>query len=166
MLTLKNLKNLFSPEAGRSAELEEAIREARGEAARKEDRFSAAARARIVAEVSRGGAAPESWPAVFAPQGRLVLAGGLPLVLAGALLVLMDRSGIDRPPVANPETVVQVAKVGDRVEFTIRNGRKGHYVYRSTAPDRFDGRDGVRVTDGSYVERLADGSALVFYRIE
>ncbi len=168
-MLLKNLKNLFSPETSPCAELEEAIREARREAVRKEERFSGAARARILAEVARGGPSRESWPPLFAPQARLVLAGGLPLVLAGALLLMMDRSGIDRSPaVANPlsETVVDVAKVGNRVEFTIRNGKTGHFVYRSTTPDRFDGRGAVRVTDGSYAETLADGSALVFYRID
>jgi hypothetical protein len=75
----------------------------------------------------------------------------------------IDRSGL--PGTGRP-AVVQVAKVGDRVEFTIANGGRSHYVYRSSAPDRFDHKKGVRVTGGAYAERLDDGPSIVFYRID
>jgi hypothetical protein len=98
-----------------------------------------------------------------------MLAGGLPLALAVALIGLMDRSGggsVGSPRLTLSPPSVQVAKVGDRIELTVSNGKRSHFVSRSTAPDRFDSSQRVRITDGAYADNLEDGSSLVFYRIE
>lgn len=155
------------PEAERLAEIVGEVR--RTEFEDGSPGLSDAARTRILAEAVRPEAARPFWAPLFAPTSRLLVAGGLPLALAAALLVLVDRSVVEPPVdgVAAPRTaVVTVAKVGNSVQFTIANGQNSHYVYRSTAPDRFETDEGVAVVDGSYADRLEDGSALVFYRID
>jgi len=156
-------------------ELAQALEQARQRRGR-EPRLSEEARARIVAEVVRVGPALRPWPALFAPTGRLLVAGALPLVLAGTLMLALwnpvdlSMTGSPAAPVeiagiARP-TVVEVAKVGDRVEFQILNGNRNHFVSRSDSPDRFDRTARVRVTDGAYADRLSGDTALVFYRID
>jgi hypothetical protein len=151
-------------------EIAEIVRRAREASESGESsRLSSRARARILQEALESGAAPRFWPALFAPTGRLIVAGSLPLVLAGALMFLMNRSAVEAPAAvatAGGTAAVQVAKVEGRLHFTIANGSREHVVYRSTAPDRFERSKGVPVTDGSYDEALDDAAALVFYRID
>jgi hypothetical protein len=156
-------------------DLSEALHHARRSGAR-EPRLSAESRARIVAEVVQGGPTLRPWPALFAPVGRLLVAGALPLLLAGTLMLALwnpmdvSMTGSSVAPIdlaaAERPTVVHVAKVGDRVEFQIRNGKRNHFVSRSSDPDRFDRADRVQVTDGAYADRLSGDASLVFYRID
>jgi hypothetical protein len=168
MRLFKNSKyGLASGDSGRD-DLAEIVRRVRGVGAG-EPRLSSRARTRILEEALHGDAAPRFWPALFAPAGRLIVAGSLPLVLAGALMFLMNRSVVEVPvDVAPPvgAAAVQVAKVEGRLLFTIANGSREHVVYRSTAPDRFERAKGVQVTNGSYDEALDDSASLVFYRID
>jgi len=170
MRLFKNFKNDRLPGPSERDELVEIVRQAcdAGEKART-PRLSSQARARILQGALATEGAPRFWPALFAPTGRLIVAGSLPLVLAGALMFLMDRSVVEPPAgVATPgaTAAVQVAKVDGRLQFTIANGSRDHVVYRSTTPDRFERSKGVQVTDGSYDEALDDAASLVFYRID
>lgn len=146
-------------------DLEQALAAVRREARAGAPRLSGAARSRILTEVARQAATRPLWPGLFAPPSRLWLASGLPVLLAAALFAVVHRPVVEAPPLPSgaPASVL-AAKVGDRVEFTIANGHRSHRVYRSTAPDGF--REGVKVTDGSYAERLDDGSSIVYFRID
>jgi hypothetical protein len=97
---------------------------------------------------------------------RLLVAGALPLVLAGVLLIGID-GGVESPlSPGEGETRVAVFKQGDRVFFNIENGERRHVVYRSTDPVHFERVSGVSVTDGAYHDGLQDQADLVFYRID
>ena len=92
-------------------------------------------------KVSVGG-----FPALFVTTRRMVLAGALPLVLLGILVVVATLPG---SPI-DTEPTVMANRVGNRVIFTIANGNEGHVVYRSTVAHRFDREAGVRVDDGEF----------------
>ncbi len=161
----KNLKFLG---AGRETAPDEFRQMARAVRAADPERLSPAARATILSEATRAGASPRPFSALFPPTLRAVTAAGLPVAAGLLLAAVIGRAPVEAPGAPErgaPAAVVQVAKVGDEVRFTIANGRRSHHVYRSEAPDRFEGR-GFRVTDGAYADRLDDGSTLVFYRIE
>lgn len=167
-----NPRNWLGGRETDDAGLDELLREERRIASEVERvrGLSDAARARILSEVTRPTPQKPFWPPLFAPTTRLLVAGGLPLILAVAMIALVERSAGTAPVEAlglapSPATV-QVAKVGGRVEFTISNGQRSHFVSRSTVPDRFDASRRVRMTDGAYADNLDDGTALVFYRID
>jgi hypothetical protein len=103
--------------------------------------------------------------ALFAPRRWLVAAAALPLLLAAALVALVDRSAIS-PTATGAPTRVEAMKVGGQVVFTIANGKTAHRVYRSTTPERFDLSAPVSVTDGVYRDGLDRGADVVFYRID
>ena len=103
-----------------------------------------------------------TFPELFMTTRRLVLAGALPLVLLGILVVLAMLPGT---PI-DSEPTVMASRVGDRVVFTIGNGNKGHVVYRSTVPHSFDPETGVRVDNGEFAVPVDDGAPVVFYRID
>jgi len=126
--------------------------------------LSGESRGRILREALHDGEADEALPALFTPTRRLLVAGALPVLLAVGLLVGIFP-GKHQTTASHPASIA-VSKQGDQVLFTIRNGDRAHRVVRSSQPDRFDGSEGVAVTDGSYAEGLSDGSDLVFYRID
>lgn len=128
------------------------------------EQLSGAARARILEESLKPGFA-EPLPSLFTPARRLVAAGALPVALAGALLLTLDR-GVERPPDALERTRVAVSKEGESVLFAIQNGGRAHTVHRSSDPRGTAGGRRVEVTGGAYVESLQDQASLVFYRIE
>jgi hypothetical protein len=130
-------------------------------------RLSGATRTRILREATREEGLESPLPAFFTPTRRLVLAGGLPVVLTVALLVGLDRGAQDRGErSAGAGPVVTVSKADGEVRFDIRNGHKDYRVYRAADPQGFDRKRSVRVTDGRYSETLAEPVELVFYRIE
>jgi hypothetical protein len=147
-----------------SEELDRLLAEARREG----PGLSAAARGRILAESTRELPGKAFWPPLFAPTSRVLAAGALPLALAVGLMALVDRGGVQAPPtiLGHKSPTVEVAKVGDRVEFKVSNGGRPHWVSRSTSPDEFDPDLRVRMREGAFADNLEDGTTLVFYRIE
>ena len=114
--------------------------------------LSAPCRARIV-EAAQHGSPRGALPTLFTPTRQLVVAGALPLLLAAALMIPIDRAIAPAFP-ADHVLTLQVSKQGDQVHFDIANGARNHYVARSTNPNRFDGPKDV-VTEGTYVDRLS-----------
>jgi hypothetical protein len=155
---LKNSKN-----AAARDRLDRLVLSWRAEAEARKQELSTAARARIV-EGAHGESELRTLPALFTPTRQLVVASALPLLLAGALLIPIDRAVPPPPLQGQGVTTVRVSKQGDQVHFTIANGNRDHYVSRSTQPDRFGEADVV--SEGAYVDRLNGGESLVFYRID
>ena len=124
--------------------------------------LSSATREAVLGRAFHETTAVRPFPALFVTTRRVVLAGVLPLVLLGVLVVVatVQRPVIDRAP-----TVV-ASRVGDGVVFKIDNGKREHTVYRSTVPHRFDPEAGVRVEDGTFADAVDDGARVVFYRID
>jgi hypothetical protein len=132
----------------------------------RDEALSAETRDRILNAASRGGSSHASFPAVFTPTRRLLVAAALPVALAVALFIGFD-GGVQLPPsVDSGQPTVAVFKQGDQVFFDIRNGDRQHVVCRSTEPDRFDSACGVPVKGGAYADGLQDQASLVFYRID
>jgi hypothetical protein len=126
--------------------------------------LSAPARDRILRDTIERTSQPAAALApLFAPRRWIVAAGVLPVMLAGALVALVDRSSV---PSGTDRPMVQAMKVDGQVVFTIANGSRTHRVYRSTTPDRFDLSAPVDVTDGVYRDGIDRGENLVFYRID
>lgn len=163
MAWLSELRNYKRGEATQSR-LDGAIRACRAEGS--DERLSTEAHDRILSEALRGDATEEPFPAVFTPMRRLLVAGALPLVLAGVLLVGYDGGLQPPPPPGEGEARVAVFKQGDHVLFNIENGDRRHVVYRSTDPVHFERASGVSVTDGAFQDGLQDQADLVFYRID
>jgi hypothetical protein len=96
----------------------------------------------------------------------MILAGGMPLLLAATILawvaVDLDADYLPGQGAAN----VQVAKIGGSVVFTIENGDREHRISRSLRPDSFDSAGTVKVMEGTFRDDLDSGSDLVFYRID
>ena len=124
------------------------------------------ARDRILGEAVRHAPVEEPLPSLFTPGRRLLVAGALPVLLAGALLMGIDGEVRDPASSGEQPPVVSAEKHGDQVTFSISNGGRQHTVYRSTDPGRFEASSGVDVTDGTYVDRISDDADLVFYRID
>lgn len=142
--------------------LEEAVRACRQRS--RSERLSEAAREKITVALNAD-VDYQALPSLFTSTRRMLVAGALPLALAGALLVLIDRTGPAPIGASDPAPVVYVSKDGNRVQFTILNGKTNHYISRSASPDRFE-QPAVMVDNGAYVERLGGGEELVFYRID
>jgi len=145
---------------GRLGRMLDAARDTRPE------RLGAEVRARIVTESLKPGPA-EGLAPLFVPARRLLVAGGLPLILAAAFLVVIDpdsQPALDPATHAARATRVAVSKDGGNVLFSIQNGNRAHRVYRSSEPQG-EGQK-VELSGGAYVEDLQDRDALVFYRIE
>jgi hypothetical protein len=150
-------KNFSFSWSNRSSECDDLGRLARGARMVEPERLSPATRV----DCSR-----RSFAALFTPTLRTVTAAGLPIVAAVLLASAVGRSWVDPQGSAHGSGAqVSVAKVGSEVRFTIANGSRRHFVYRSEVPHRFEGQ-GHRVRQGSYTERLDDEAALVFYRID
>ena len=144
------------------ARLEEMIRACRQS---DEPALSGATRTRILEE-ARHPVHLDALRTLFTPTRHLLVAGTLPVVLAVALLIGLD-SGVQPPPAGIDDAPsVAVSKEDGRILFSIQNGGKPHTVYRSTDPQGFDQRTGVRVTSGAYEDRLQDQADLVVYRID
>ena len=130
-----------------------------------EETLSEEAKRSVLGDLRKPGPAPAPLAALFTPIYRMALAGGLPVALIVGFLAwtTIDRdSTADRHDPAS----VQVAKVGDRVVFTIANGGRDHVIVRSQRADRFDPSGAASVTTGSFVDRLDSGPDVVFYRID
>ncbi len=126
------------------------------------ERLSPGRREKILATALAGGPAVSGDPApLFTSRGWLVAAAVLPAMLAALMLFTLHGRG---GAVAGPPQV-QAFKAGENVVFTIANGNREHFVYRSARPDRFDPATRVRVTDGVYRDSMKSGD-LVFYRID
>ena len=158
MRLLKNYKN-EGPGGERIAEMARACRAA-------SPSLSEGARERILATARRHAPLEEPLPSLFTPGSRLLVAGALPVLLAGALLIGVDGNVPSPVPTGEAPPVVTVVKQGEQVTFSISNGGREHPVYRSTDPGRFDTSSGVAVTDGAYIDRIDDDADLVFYRID
>lgn len=129
------------------------------------ERLSTVGRERIINDALRSERPQSALPALFAPARRLWLAGVLPLALAMLFVTGLERGGAVAPD-SPIEPVLRVSKMGDRIQFDLQNGEKTHTMVRSTDPRRIDAPQGLEMKNGSYAERLQDGSALVFYRID
>lgn len=124
--------------------------------------LGARARARIVDRALASTATGPRLASLFPARRSLLLATVVPALLGIALVAGLQFLPLER---ADAATQVQAYKAGDQVVFTIANGKREHFVYRSDRADRFDARSRVRVTDGIYRDSLASGD-LVFYRID
>jgi hypothetical protein len=131
-----------------------------------EESLSPGARERILDAALRRDVVDSPLPTLFSPARKLVVAGALPVLLGVALVVGIDPGERGSSPSTSTQSRIQVSKQGGQVRFEIVNGDRAHRVVRSTHPGRFEAENGVAVTDGSYAERLADSSDLVFYRID
>ena len=124
--------------------------------------LSAGARDRVLRRTIQENTAVRPFPALFVTTRRVILAGVVPALLLGVLVLVARVPG---PAVEAVPTVV-ASRVGDGVVFTIDNGKKNHVVYRSTVPHRFDPHAGVQVKNGQFADSGDDGARVVFYRID
>jgi hypothetical protein len=144
--------------------LDRAIAACRSDESRSSERLSDAARERVLAAARAGHPAGRRWGAVlFPPVLRMTLAGALPVaVVAGAAVWLVIGNG-ER---GSATSALHVAKVGDRVVFSIENGHRAHVVVRSARADRFDPTGAEAVVDSRFADALGTGPEAVFYRID
>lgn len=126
-----------------------------------EESISEDARGRILQAALDTGRNPSPLPALFTPKRWLAAAGLIPFVVAAGLLAILGLGNGQENG-----TMVQATKQGDKVVFTIANGKKSHTVYRSTSADSFDPALGVTVTGGEFEDHVQGNADLVFYRID
>ena len=144
-------------------QLDRAIAELRTSSESAQERLSEGFRGRILEASQRPGYEIRPMPSLFLPTKRLALAGGLPLALSAALLVVFAYL---RTPTISPVVGVQAAKQGDQVIFTIANGGKSHTVYKSNIPVHFERGSRIRIENGSFSDLATGGPDIVFYQIE
>jgi len=131
------------------------------------DRLSPAARARIASlgSIRESRLSPLGW--LFFPATRFAIAGALPVALLSLSLGYLAWDEM-HDPVAVPSTGASIEATidGDNVVFVIANGSRVHRVYKSKNPNQFGDRPEFTTRDGSFEDRVNDGQALVFYRID
>jgi len=113
---------------------------------------------------------------VFPMFSRLAVAAILPLALLvllaplAALLLPFDsvqRYLPGREAVATAgHATIGVKKDGEQILFTIANGGTVHTISKSADPRHFEPGRSVRVTGGTYRDRMVESSDLVFYKID
>jgi len=126
--------------------------------------FAAATRGEILRAALESSPEKASYRPLLGIIPRRILAGLIPALAAGAVLVLLGEQlagGTQGRPLT-----IRAAKSGEDVVFTIANGGRPHRVLKSTIPGRFDPSTAVTVRDGAYRDAADDGSGLVLYRIE
>ena len=138
--------------------------------------MSAAVRSRIAAEAARKAQAGPWWerfavrPFVTAPRAGFApaLTAAVLLALVALPVVLRDQSGLVVPDGGEPTTRIEMKIIEDgAVQLAWSNGDQGTYtVYKSSDPRGLAGAE-VHVVEGNaWVDRAADSSRIVYYRIE
>jgi len=133
------------------------------------ERFSEARRTQVIrramaSQEPRHGVVP-----LFLPLRRWAAIAAAPAALALGIVGLATRDGwISSTSPQRPG--IEVAKVGDRVVFSVRNGQYDHRLMKATDPRSLADVEAVRMLGGVYEESLGESAPargeLVFYRIE
>jgi len=151
-----------------SDDLDRAIAAARHDAGRPE-RLSEDARARIFSKIAAGEGSGRAGSPLFRPVHRWVAAGIVPAIAALGVSLWIGGRVTDRGPrVAAVDAPVrlEVAKIGDRVVFSVRNGGRDHLVIRGESAEELAAAPASPIERGTFEDRLDAGPGLVFYRIE
>jgi len=143
--------------------LEQGIAELRTRLELPEERLSETCRGKILEAALHPSGENRPIASLFLPTRKVLFAGGLPLALSCALVLVFLHL---RTPSISQALNVQATKQGDHVVFTIANGNRGHVVYKSNIPAHFERGSGIRIEDGTFSDLAAGGPDVVFYRID
>jgi hypothetical protein len=121
------------------------------------------ARGKILDAVFEGREPAEVPAAIFVPARRLAWATIVPAVLGVVFAVLIHMGG-DSTVTGTARLLVD--KQDGKVVFSVANGDREHYVYKSYVPGRFGSQPAARMRDGVYVDSEGNGSEITYYRID
>lgn len=131
--------------------------------------FSEARRTQVIRRVMASSEPRYGFVPLFLPLRRWAAIAAAPAALALGIVGLATRDGriAGNPP---HEVGIEVAKVGDRVVFSVRNGQYSHRVAKAADPRSLADAEAVRMRGGVYEESLDESMPrrgdVVFYRIE
>ncbi len=101
---------------------------------------------------------------LFVPARRLALAAIVPAALGLLLALLVTGHSGNLAGRIGPKIVA--SKQNGQVVFSIANGKRAHYVYRSSAPNRIGTGSPEKVVGGVFTDTMAGGPDIVFYRVD
>ena len=128
-----------------------------------QERLSASARAGIRQGIVSAGDGAVHAP-LFAPLGRLLAAGALPVLLLGLLAVSLIGPAWSPDQELPPR--ISAEKSGGHVIFYIANGGRSHQIYRSSDPASFGPSSSFGEARTVFHDRLGNDGDVVFYRID